>query len=135
MGNIHTWYANRPQSQASLRDRRIGRKVLLADRLSHVMGTSIKKRPIVSWSTLRRPRVVAAFAGAVVVVAVVSSVAHMYTTQAAATQKAEETKQQQLLRQKSIAADKCRQQKASQKAELIGKVTYDELYDKNECDK
>lgn len=119
------------------RDRRIGRKVLLADRLSHALDRS-SKRPSIVPSRFRSIPRKAAFgvaAGVLVLGLTGTALIHHFSTQAAAAQKVAATKEQQRLEAKSRAADACRRNKAEQKADQLGKVTYDELYDYDECDR
>lgn len=117
------------------RHRRIGRKVLLADRLARSLNRSAS--PAGRWDWLKRNKryAVAASIGLFVVVTVGVSVTQFYSNQTAASEKIATEKLEAETRQKDIAADACRQKKAQDKADLIGKVTYDELYDGNECDK
>lgn len=85
--------------------------------------------------SLSRKQLIAIGLAAVLVSSVAIGAARAYTSYAEAKQR-EVVKQQEVqLRAKSAAADACRREKAKQKAELIGKVTYNELYDYGACDK
>lgn len=59
--------------------------------------------------------------------------AHHYSTTTAAAEKAATEKRYALEKQESLAADACRRKKLEEKADLLGKVTFDELYDNDEC--
>jgi hypothetical protein len=63
------------------------------------------------------------------------TVLHSYSTRLADEQKNEAAKQIASQKERAAKADACRRAKAEQKADLIGKVTYDELYDNDECDR
>lgn len=122
----------------STRRRRIGRKALQADRLSRALHAD--KREGTKHAAWRlpsmRPKTVALICLVAVVVGTLGiGGTQFYLAQVAATQKAAAAKQQAEQKAKSIAADACRRKKAEQKADQIGKVTYDELYDHGECDR
>lgn len=121
----------------SIRPRRIGRKALQADRLSRILTKHNSSKFDVANKFIRVHRVkLTAVSLAVIIFGIVGSFGiQAYNAQQVAAQKAEAAKAQDIARQKSISADECRQKKAEEKSELIGKVTYDELYDGNECDK
>lgn len=59
----------------------------------------------------------------------------MYNDQVAAAQKVQATEQQRILKANSAEADACRRKKVEQKADQLGKITYDQMYDGNECDR
>ena len=123
--------------EQQIRRRQIGRKVLQADHLNHALNAGKRRSVVPNWKfLLARPRRTAA-AGLVVVLvgAVGFGLMSAYQSQATTAQKAAVIQQQNTIRSKSAAAEVCRRQKAEQKADLIGKVTYDELYDYDECDK
>ena len=48
--------------------------------------------------------------------------------------RAAEQVQQERARQASIKSNECRKQKLAAKADQLGKITYDELYDYTVCD-
>jgi hypothetical protein len=85
---------------------------------------------------LPKPKVVAI---ACVVILLVSALGvgatRYYNSQAAAAEKVAATAKQKKLEVKNAAAVACRQKKAEEKADQLGKITYDELYDHNACDK
>lgn len=125
------------QSQPSLRHRKIGKKVLFADRLSHALRPKKTRRESLKdrLPSLSRKQLITIGLAAVIVSSVAFGAIRAYTSYAEAKQR-EVVKQQEVqLKAKSAAADACRREKAQQKAELIGKVTYDELYDYGACDK
>lgn len=126
-----------PTPKLPLRHRQIGRKVLLADRLSHALGsTESKKANHLLGFLKRRPKTIALTCAVVACAGILGlTTVQFYTTKAEAAQKAAATEKQAKLAKKSIAAEACRRKKAEQKADLIGKVTYDQLYDYDECDK
>lgn len=122
---------------SSLRSLKIGRKALLVDRMSRTLantGPTKAKRP--SPTVLLQPRAIAIVCiVAVVLVALGFACAQYYRTKAAEAHQAAAVDRQKKLIEKSAAADACRRKIAEQKADLIGKVTYDELYNHGECDK
>ena len=84
----------------------------------------------------QRPKTIALLCLSVALVGMLSFTGYQfYVAKAEAAQKAAATEKQTKLAKKSIAAEACRRKKAEQKADLIGKVTYDQLYDYDECDK
>ena len=121
---------------ASVRHRRVGRKVLQADRLTHLLAQE-SKNTTKPWDILIvRPKLtLAACALLIAVSAVGFGGLRFYAGQQAASEKAAAVKEQDRLRVRSTAADACRRKKAEEKADQIGKVTYDELYDGDACDK
>lgn len=123
--------------QKRLSNRQIGRKVLLADRLHHALNANSRTKSRFPWRLpALRPKFIAL--ACIVVVAIGTSgfmATQFYLSKVAAEQKAAAAKQQNEQKAKSIAAEACRQKKAEQKASLIGKVTYDELYDHDACNK
>ena len=125
------------QSGQLLRHRKIGKKVLFADRLSHAMRP--RKSRLESFKdrlpTLSRKQVIVMGVAVVVISSAALGAVRAYTSYAEAKQREVVKQQEVLLKAKSAAADACRREKAQQKAELIGKVTYDELYDYGACDK
>lgn len=127
-----------PPSQPSVeRHRRIGRKALQADKITtRLLGIEQKKaKKVWRLPTFKRRVVAAACALVIVVSAVTLTGVRHYNAQASASQQAWASKQQIELKEKSVAADACRREKAAKKADLIGKITYDELYDYGECDR
>jgi hypothetical protein len=126
--NLHT---------TSPRQRQIGRKVLQADRLATVITRTAGNQQKKSWRMPTvRPRIIGAICAALIVIGVTSFIGlQSYMGKVAATQKITAEKQQRVLEAKGIAADACRRKKVEEKAALIGKITYDELYDHNSCDK
>lgn len=122
---------------SSLRHRRIGRKVLQADRLARALSATKPKKTKLLWpmSSLR-PKVIALVCAIVIGVGAIGFTgSQVYFAQVDKTQKAAAAERQSKLEAKSIAADACRREKAEQKADQIGKITYDELYDYGECEK
>lgn len=126
----------KPSKPTSVRHRRIGRKVLLADKLAHVTKVSAQKSRNNDWRTIfAKPKLAAAVLGGVIAVGVIGFAGmQTYASQQAKAEQAEATAQFTLQKEKAAKADACRRAKLEQKSELIGKVTYDELYDGNECD-
>lgn len=128
---------SRPTHKSTVRHRQIGRKVLQADRLSRALVDNKNKKPtfVDRFSSVQRKTVI--IVGLVIIGVGVLGFggASMYFGQVAVSQKAAAVKQQAKSEKKSVEADACRRAKAAQKADLIGKVTYDELYDGDECDK
>lgn len=83
-----------------------------------------------------RPKLIALLCLMLIIVGAIGiGGAQYFTSRAAAAERAAATVRQDKLAAKSMAAEACRRKKAEQKADLIGKVTYDELYDYDECDK
>lgn len=122
-------------SESSSRQRNIGRTSLKADRLASLLETKTPQKRAHAWRLPHVQRKVAIGVCAVLVLVSAVSVGgmHLYTSKQIADQKALAIIQQAKERSNNIAADACRQKKAAEKANLIGKVTYDELYDFNEC--
>jgi len=122
---------------SAINHRRIGRKALLADRLSHAVGN--KKDDDLSAKIKRllsNPKKAALVGSAIViVVSLALTGTKLVNDQVATAQSIQAATTQRVLKQKSEAADACRRQKFEQKAELVGKVTYDEMYDGNACDR
>lgn len=123
--------------QTLIRNRRIGRRVLQADRLSMVLSTASQKKARTLWRVPHISRkVLIAACVALVCIGIVGGIGmQRYSAQVAAAQKAAAAKQLAELKAKSASADACRREKAEQKADLIGKITFDELYDYGACDK
>jgi uncharacterized protein HemX len=124
-------------SSATVLSRQIGRKVLKADHLAHVLSVR-SKQP--ARRTFRlpalKPKMIAAVVAAVILVTALGiGGAQFYFSKTAETQKIAAAKLQTKLEAKSIASEACRQQKLAEKADQIGKITYAELYDGNACDK
>lgn len=121
----------------ALRNRRLGRKTLQADKLSSVLGRSQSKQSPLSTilSALKTRTAVAIIAGIVVLLGVGTVAYSVHRNQLATAERKAAAAQDIKLKAKSDAADACRRQKAQEKSELIGKVTYDELYDYGACDK
>lgn len=107
-----------------------------ADRLSHALN-KVSAPPVrTRFSRFLKPKVMVGVAAVILVVGIVSSVGiSSYASQAAAAEAIVVAEQQQRDKQKSAAAEACRQKKIQEKPELIGKVTYDELYNYDECDR
>lgn len=122
---------------ASIRDRRIGRKVLQADRLARALGASKHKKAGRTWRMPHlKPKLIAVICAITIAVSAFGYAgSQYYLAQKAATQKTAAAKQDAQLQAESVAADACRRKKAEQKADQIGKITYDELYDYGECEK
>ncbi len=120
-----------------IRNRRIGRKALQADRLHKALAPPVSKKHKRSWQMPSvRPKVLIAAFIALACIGTLGLIGlQRYNSQANVAQKAAATKQLIELKARSSAADACRREKAAQKADLIGKITYDELYDYGECDK
>lgn len=124
--------------------RKIGRKILSADRMMTVMEragrvgkkTTLRKRSLRSilsrivWT--KRMGVMMAGVGVVAIMAIIG-VRFYQHQQAMAAAKAEQVRFEAEKRERASALA-CRQQKLADRSELFGKVTYDELYDGNACD-
>ena len=124
------------QSKSSDRSRRIGRKVLHADRLAKALGTTRPKqaKSFRRYLTLK-PKVTVLATIAVIFLGSLSfGGLQFYATQNTKAQKAQIAEQLKKEKVDSEKADACRRQKAQEKADQIGKVTFDELYDYGECD-
>ncbi len=125
-----------PVTATSNRSRRIGRKALQGDRLARALSASQQARPKRSLHLPLRPRAIAITAAVVISIGVLGFAgSQFYLAQAATAQKAAAVERQSKAKASSLAADACRRKKVEQKADQIGKLTYDELYDYNECDK
>ena len=111
----------------SNRYKRIGRKALLVRKIDSVIRNDAKpKRRTFSIFRPSRLLVGSLFAATVLAIALYAGYTH-YSSQVAAREQAE-------FKISSERANACRQQKANENAHLIGKVTYDELYDGDSCD-
>jgi hypothetical protein len=121
----------------SARRRQIGRKVLQAERVSRLLEADKHSQAKSSRLRFRLNKKLAVIVGVILVVASAGGAAgyQHYARKASAAKFADMIERQKALKAKSEAADKCRQEKAEQKAHLIGNITYDELYDYGECDK
>jgi hypothetical protein len=119
------------------RNRRIGRKVLAADRLAHALNTSTEKKTRKDWrKTFLRSKLVVTALVCVVAFSILGWIASQaYFAQQISVQKAEDLRLAGERKAKAAKADACRRAKLEQKVDLIGKITYDELYDYGECDK
>ena len=124
-------------SDVHLRQRRVGKKALQSDRISKALGMPVPAKPKgVLHRFNMRPRTVAISAAVVLVVLVAGTIgSKILVDQAAAAEKVQLAEQQKITKRKDDAARACRLEKATQKSDLIGRVTFDELYDKNECNK
>lgn len=125
------------KQSVSVRRRQIGRKALQADRLARALNASRSQK---SKKLLRLPSVQPKIlAGTLIAVAIVGIAgitgSQLYMANAAKTERAAAAELQKQLQAQSAAADACRQQKVQQKADQLGKITYDELYDYDSCDK
>ena len=115
------------QHDHSVRHRRIGRKVLLADRISRAMDSGSSNRWI-SLKSFFTPKRIMLTTSCLLLVAVLGfSGARMYNDQVAAAQKIQATEQQRILKANSAEADACRRKKVEQKADQLGKITYDQM--------
>ena len=121
----------------AVRHRRIGRKVLLADRLAQAVAPNTQKRGGKDWRVIfAKPKFAASIVIGVLIVGVLGFTGmQAYSAQQAKARQAEATEQFALQKEKAAKADACRRAKLEQKPDLVGKVTYDELYDGDECDK
>jgi hypothetical protein len=119
------------------RHRRIGKKVLLADRLARALNPTshVPAKRSLSLPPLNRKLLTISFIAVALVGTLGFGGSQFYLAKATAAQEAAAAKMQAAQQIKSRAADACRREKVRQKADLIGKVTYDELYDYDECDK
>lgn len=117
------------------RHRQIGRKVMQADRLAYVLDMKNGRASNDKWyaSFMRRRTIAFVCAGIMIVGALSFGISQFNSSQNAAAQQAVDTAQRIDGEAKTSAAA-CRQKKAEEKADLIGKVTYNELYDYAECD-
>lgn len=124
-----------PPRPQSVRHRRIGRRVLLAHRLHPALKPAKQHRLAAAKSRIKaRPKTSALLAvGVLALCALAAGGAHFYSITTAAAEKAAAEKRYAIEKQESLAADACRRKKLEEKADLLGKVTFDELYDNNEC--
>ena len=117
--------------------RRIGKKVLMADRLSHAL--EISKNNKSGWQLIRsatnRKLAIGVSAAVLVIGALGFSGIQFFSSQQAIAEKTAATARQERLAEQSRAASECRQKKAAAKSDQIGKVTYDQLYDGDSCDR
>jgi hypothetical protein len=129
--------STRPNHPSSVRHRQIGRKVLQADRLARALGSPTGKSAKRIWRFPSVKPKVLMISGAALVIIISASVfgARAYMAQVAAKESAAAAIQIKQVRAKSAAANACRQQKVEQKADQLGKITYDELYDYDDCEK
>jgi len=125
-----------PKSKA-LRNKRIGRKVLLADRLAYSLSVNTQNKTRMRWrAVLARPKIIAAASLGILVLGTLGFIGvGFYSAQLADIRETEAARQLSLDKEEAAKADACRRAKLEQKADLVGKVTYDELYDGDECDK
>jgi hypothetical protein len=127
----------RRTSTQSTGHRRIGRKALQADHLSHAIEKNSSSNGN-SWLSLPswQPKIIAAVCVVIVGGSLLGFMGmQAYLSNISASQKVSAAVQQSKLKAKSIAIDACHRKKAAEKADQIGKITYDELYDHDECDK
>lgn len=126
-----------PPHPQSVRHRRIGRRVLLAHRLNPASKPAKQNRIAALKSRIKaRPKTSALLAvGFLALCVLATGGAHLYSTTTAAAEKAATEKRYAAEKRDSLAADACRRKKFEEKADLLGKITFDELYDNNECDK
>ena len=118
------------------RTRRIGRKVLQADRIARLLKKP-EAAPKRTWPLPALKPKTYALTGVMLLIVTLIGIggSRIYLVQVAAAQKIEIEKQQKIAEFNSKEADACRRKKTEEKAELVGKVTFDELYDYNECTK
>lgn len=124
-------------SRTTNRHRQIGRKVLLADRLARVSKPQQSSSPLKKFTTLltSNPKRVRMVSAGLVLLFVVAGIGGTFISGSIASARdAEQQKQYKEQKQKSAAADACRRQKVEQNPDLVGKVTYDELYNYGECE-
>lgn len=130
--------SNQPPDPTLRRNRRIGKKVLLADRLSHAVGKTKRRNDPFRHvrAVASRPKSLAAALTLVVAIGVAGSFAlQAYTSRQTVAEEAAAAQELATQKAKAAAADECRRGKLAQKADLVGKVTFDELYDDDECDR
>ncbi|HRC28566.1 MAG TPA: hypothetical protein PKV96_04240 [Candidatus Saccharimonas sp.] len=118
--------------------RRIGKKAMSIYRTSVLLEKKlvpVKVRRTLhmpTWRPSRRQYVIAAI---ILVVGLVSSIGYLYWKgEQDKALRATEQVQQERARQASAKSNECRKQKLAAKADQIGKITYDELYDYTVCD-
>lgn len=117
--------------------RRIGKKVLMADRLSHALELSRNNKS--GWRSILpaiNPKLaIGICAGILLIGALGFNGIKFFSNQQAMAEKTAATAKQERLAEQSRAASECRQKKAAAKSDQIGKVTYDQLYDGDSCDR
>lgn len=136
----------RALSPRGVKIKRIGQKAIhcgrvftaLEARLPKAAVTTKKKRtrPKLSFRIPNLSRMQLAFIGAACVVLLVSGTGYYFYDQEQDKARAiAEEKQLERDQEAEKIASECRRQKAVEKADQIGLLTYDQLYDYDECDK
>lgn len=126
--------------------KRIGQKAMSCGRVQTALEARMPKQVSKAKKNRKRPRISftmpvlshlqLGILGAACVVLLVSGVGYYFYYQ-------EQDKQRAVAEQRRIEQDRaaekiaseCRRQKAAEKADQIGLLTYDQLYDYDECDK
>ncbi|QQS22130.1 hypothetical protein IPM09_01120 [Candidatus Saccharibacteria bacterium] len=118
--------------------KRIGKKTMSIYRTSALLEKkSVQNKPrrtlrLPSWRPSRRQYIIAT---TILVFGLMSSGAYLYWRgEQDKASRAAERAQQERARQASIKSNECRKQKLAAKADQLGKITYDELYDYTVCD-
>jgi hypothetical protein len=118
--------------------RRIGKKAMSIYRTSVLLEKKLATRApgriarLVHWRPTRRQYVIAAV---ILMVGFIASAGYLYWSgEQDKVRRAAEQVQIERERQASIKSNECRKQKLAAKADQLGKITYDELYDYTVCD-
>lgn len=119
--------------------KRIGKKAIFYGRVAASLGVvgaekdkrlSIFKR-LRAFRPTKKQTVVALIA--LLVVGLVSGGLVMYQNKKVADENAAAVAEQQKVEKQNAAAQVCYKQKLKEKASMLGKITYDQLYDGNAC--
>lgn len=119
------------RQQRTTYQRQIGRKVLRADHLQHSLQRTHTPTRRPAWAArLLQPKLAAGIIVSIGLIVIASSFGlQLYGAQAAkAEQAAEQIRQEKAVADSKIA-EACRRQKVKEKADQIGTITYEQLYD------
>lgn len=118
--------------------KRIGKKAMMIYRTSSILEKKLtpakqrRKLPQISWRPSRRQYIIAAI---ILVVGLVAASCYIFwRVEHDKAGRAAEQVQLERARDASVKSNECRKQKAAAKADQLGKITYDELYDYTVCD-
>jgi hypothetical protein len=123
---------------AQLKLRRIGKKVIFYHRVAPALGAVSKPKEKRSWiSAVKsfRPtkKQLIITAAAVVVIGIIAAVGIIVDQKKQADEKAAAATEAARIERVNAAAQVCYQKKMKEKAAMLDKITYDQLYDGDSC--
>ncbi len=126
-----------PLSPEQAHKRRIGKKVLSASRMSVILQKRLGNMKSAGIAKIRIAKKYIVLATVLALILTTTGIVGYNTySNHVAQQAAAAAKTQQLEEEAALLkASQCRAQKAVEKSDKLGKITYDQLYDFDECNK